>query len=397
MSESVKLLPCPFCGSTNIDPEGWVAQNPDGSERRSGPACDDCVASAASVDLWNKRFPAAPTATAEAGSDTWRKPPPHFNPDARWQRQPQSNDEWDAHKDKIGKREFRAKRRLAFATDLADPRAPECMALVSRLDISVVLSRLSWLEARFENTAATALPATPSAPTSTRIALEICAKRFREYEQSHLAKGTPDGKEKSLRNKVMAEICETELALCQPTMAAGLTVEQIKACILTVPVRFVDNPDGGIMDELPVYIAENHAENFARAIVELLPTSRDARQAMVIDWVRRCFGEACATDGPERGARVLEEALELAQVAGLPLARAAHLTNHVYSKPVGAIAQEIGGVAITLLSFAAYAGLSADAEEIREFNRIMALPVDHFKRRHREKASEGITRAPEAE
>jgi len=49
------LLPCPFCGSTNIDPEGWVAQNPDGSDRQTGPACDDCVASAQSVEQWNTR------------------------------------------------------------------------------------------------------------------------------------------------------------------------------------------------------------------------------------------------------------------------------------------------------------------------------------------------------
>lgn len=41
---------------------------------------------------------------------------------------------------------------------------------------------------------------------------------------------------------------------------------RIKDIILTVPIRFVDNPNGGICDELPVYIQEHHAENFARAI-----------------------------------------------------------------------------------------------------------------------------------
>jgi Lar family restriction alleviation protein len=54
------LLPCPFCGSTNIDAEGWASTN------SSGPACDDCGASAgstladtpeANIAAWNKRQP----------------------------------------------------------------------------------------------------------------------------------------------------------------------------------------------------------------------------------------------------------------------------------------------------------------------------------------------------
>jgi hypothetical protein len=43
------LLPCPFCGSTNIDPEGWA------STERAGPACDDCAGTADTVALWNRR------------------------------------------------------------------------------------------------------------------------------------------------------------------------------------------------------------------------------------------------------------------------------------------------------------------------------------------------------
>jgi hypothetical protein len=48
----MKLLPCPFCGSTNIDAEGWA------SSERAGPACDDCSGTADTVTLWNRR-PAA--------------------------------------------------------------------------------------------------------------------------------------------------------------------------------------------------------------------------------------------------------------------------------------------------------------------------------------------------
>lgn len=51
----IKLLPCPFCGSDSIDPEGWMSCEPDGSDKKTGPACDDCGASAASDERWNTR------------------------------------------------------------------------------------------------------------------------------------------------------------------------------------------------------------------------------------------------------------------------------------------------------------------------------------------------------
>lgn len=43
------LLPCPFCGSADVDPAGWA------STERSGPACNNCSGSADSVELWNSR------------------------------------------------------------------------------------------------------------------------------------------------------------------------------------------------------------------------------------------------------------------------------------------------------------------------------------------------------
>lgn len=40
--------PCPFCGG-KVDPEGWLC-----NDGRTGPACDDCGASAPSMDMWNR-------------------------------------------------------------------------------------------------------------------------------------------------------------------------------------------------------------------------------------------------------------------------------------------------------------------------------------------------------
>lgn len=53
--DRVKLEPCPFCGGTDIDPTGWV------SAVRSGPACNDCNATADSVAAWNRRHDETPS------------------------------------------------------------------------------------------------------------------------------------------------------------------------------------------------------------------------------------------------------------------------------------------------------------------------------------------------
>ncbi len=51
-------LRCPFCGGP-CDPEGWAGFEADGKTIKHGPACDDCGASAPSMEMWNRRDPAA--------------------------------------------------------------------------------------------------------------------------------------------------------------------------------------------------------------------------------------------------------------------------------------------------------------------------------------------------
>lgn len=46
---SEELKPCPFCGSSLIDPKGWASLD------QSGPACDMCGATAENTEVWNKR------------------------------------------------------------------------------------------------------------------------------------------------------------------------------------------------------------------------------------------------------------------------------------------------------------------------------------------------------
>lgn len=60
-TQKPELMPCPFCGSADIDPEGVFASK-DGGENYSYPACNDC---SASCEDWNTRTGLYTTACAE--------------------------------------------------------------------------------------------------------------------------------------------------------------------------------------------------------------------------------------------------------------------------------------------------------------------------------------------
>lgn len=117
---------------------------------------------------------------------------------------------------------------------------------------------------------------------------------------------------------------------------------------------------------------------------------RDLRQETVADWVVRCWGEQVLQSAPERGGRLLEESLELAQAVGLPREKAQTILDYVYGRPPGEPFQEAGGVGVTLLALCASLGISADVAEATEVARVLAKPVEHFRRRHAEKEASGV-------
>lgn len=65
-NDAPELLPCPFCGGTAIDPEGWST-----TDGIKGPSCDDCGASVGdlthstevNIAMWNQRAAPSPAAT----------------------------------------------------------------------------------------------------------------------------------------------------------------------------------------------------------------------------------------------------------------------------------------------------------------------------------------------
>jgi NTP pyrophosphatase (non-canonical NTP hydrolase) len=117
---------------------------------------------------------------------------------------------------------------------------------------------------------------------------------------------------------------------------------------------------------------------------------RDARQEQVHDWCAAAFGADHASSIPQRGLRLLEEAIELAQAAGCDRAMCHKLIDHIFDKPAGTIAQELGGVGVTVLAFAAAANLSADGCERVEVTRVLSKPLEYFAARNKVKNDAGF-------
>lgn len=65
-------------------------------------------------------------------------------------------------------------------------------------------------------------------------------------------------------------------------------------------------------------------------------------------WMSACFSPVVCADRVERGHRLVEEALELAQSVGCTADEAHLLVDYVFGRPPGEIRQEVGGVAVTL-------------------------------------------------
>lgn len=80
-------------------------------------------------------------------------------------------------------------------------------------------------------------------------------------------------------------------------------------------------------------------------------------QSRVRPWLHACFGPEVAADRVERHFRFLEEALELVQSSGCNAEDAHKLVDYVFSRPVGEMKQEVGGVMTTLASLCLANGL----------------------------------------
>jgi hypothetical protein len=121
-----------------------------------------------------------------------------------------------------------------------------------------------------------------------------------------------------------------------------------------------------------------------------LAMKRDQRQKAIAGWAERAFGSEEATSIPQRGLRLLEEAIEAFQACGGDEAKAHELVSFVFGRDKGMLGQELGGVAVCVLALAAAAGTSADQEEAREISRVLGKPVAEFTARNGAKNAAGF-------
>lgn len=115
---------------------------------------------------------------------------------------------------------------------------------------------------------------------------------------------------------------------------------------------------------------------------------RFLEQRRVLKWATDNFG-AIANNADERAARLVEEALEIAQAQGVPLEVVGRIATRCYSRAVGELGQEIGGCGIALLALAESAGLNFEDEILREWQRVAHLPKEHWRKKHAEKVAAG--------
>jgi hypothetical protein len=121
-----------------------------------------------------------------------------------------------------------------------------------------------------------------------------------------------------------------------------------------------------------------------------------AMQHRIREWVETRLGKK-AMEPKERATRVLEEAIELAQACGVDEVTASRLITHVFAKPTGEIAQELGGAALTLLACAESTGHALDLRALIELDRIETLPVERFRSRQQQNVDAGIGAPVEVE
>lgn len=124
--------------------------------------------------------------------------------------------------------------------------------------------------------------------------------------------------------------------------------------------------------------------------VSELERERSDRQAAIFAWAKEAFSVAEAMSIPQRGLRLLEEAVEAFQACGGERDTADRMVDYVFGRPPGEIGQELGGVGVTVLALAAAAGLSADDEEQREVTRVLSKPIEEFTRRNAAKNAAGF-------
>lgn len=116
---------------------------------------------------------------------------------------------------------------------------------------------------------------------------------------------------------------------------------------------------------------------------------RRQRQRVVLGWASRVFGTVTC-NVRERAFRLIEEAIEVAQAAGIEVNLVERILYRVYSREAGDVYKEMGGLLITTLAMCEMLNADADELERDELERILALPESLVREKHDHKRALGI-------
>jgi len=92
-------------------------------------------------------------------------------------------------------------------------------------------------------------------------------------------------------------------------------------------------------------------------------------QREVTEWMNDTFTPEIVTDTKERNYRFLEEALELVQALGCTREEVNQLADYVFGRDAGEVAQEVGGVMVTLTALCNAADVNLNVAATDELDR----------------------------
>lgn len=117
-------------------------------------------------------------------------------------------------------------------------------------------------------------------------------------------------------------------------------------------------------------------------------TEESMIQINVLHWAIKAFGPTAA-NRQERAARLVEEAIEVAQACELSSYIVERILQRVYQGEPGELAQELGGVMLTTMALAENASLSVEDCAQTEWRRVLDKPLEWWKEKHAAKVAAG--------
>jgi NTP pyrophosphatase (non-canonical NTP hydrolase) len=85
----------------------------------------------------------------------------------------------------------------------------------------------------------------------------------------------------------------------------------------------------------------------------------------------------------------LEEAVEVAQAGDVSQEQAMAILQRTYSRPIGEINKEIGGLLVTIYAFCGLYGSDPRYLLEREVERVLAKDPEVWRKKHAEKVADG--------